>query len=228
MQNLHVKYVYNYNTLSYRHLQDSPTTYEVVQTDRFQCERKFNMFEEIMDCSTLHHFLWLTRNIILYSKTTDVHNLLCILPLDDAAFSCKNTYIMDAPIQHIVPSPDADAAYVITDKAVLKYTIDTGLVPTSIELKELCNHVEVVKLGLKHLVIALSCSNRLLIDGKEVTNNITSFHVHSEFLLLTTLQHTLICIPLNESGMKQLRKHDLTIKPWEHSDRTSFAGEYFL
>lgn len=205
-----------------------PTTYEVLGSDQLRCEQKFNVFEEIEEHSILHHFLWLTKCIILYSKSTDTQNLLCILPLDDTALSYRSTHIVDQPILHIVPSPEAGAAYVITSASVFIYTISTGLVPTGIKLAESCCHVEVVKIGLKHFVIALSYSNRLLIDGTAVANNITSFYVHSEFLLLTTLQHTLICIPLNESGIEQLTKHDLTVKPWEHTDRTLFTGEYFF
>lgn len=133
--------------------------------------------------------------------------------------------MMDDPIEHIIPSPDAGAAYVITEKSVLIYIMDAGLVPTDIELREPCCHVEAIKIGSKHFIVALSYSNCFLINGKEVANNITSFYVHSDFLLLTTLQHTLICIPLNESGMEQLKKHDLTVKPWEHTDKTLFAGK---
>lgn len=86
--------------------------------------------------------------------------------------------------------------------------------------------MEVVKIDSKDVIIALSCTNCFSIDGKEIAKNITSFYVHSDFLLLTTQQHTLICVPLNESGMEQLSKHDLTVKPWENgSNEISFTGE---
>lgn len=135
---------------------------------------------------------------------------------------------MDGPIEHIIPSPDANTAYVVTNKSVLKYTKDTGLDPIDIELQQFCYQVEVIKIGSKHVIVALSYTNCFLIDGREVANNITSFYVHSDFLLLTTLQHTLICVPLNENGMEQLSKHDLTIKPWENGiSEKLFAGEYF-
>lgn len=170
---------------------------------------------------TMHHFVWLAKNIMLCSKTTDNCNLLCILFLDEVDsednehLTIRDTYAVNDPIEHIVPSPDANIAYVIANNSVLKYTQNVGLTPTNIELKDPCYQVEVIKNGAKHIIVALSYTNCFSIDGREVANNITSFYIHSEFLLLTTLQHTLICIPLNKTGMEQLTKHDLTIKPWE-------------
>lgn len=135
---------------------------------------------------------------------------------------------MDGPIEHIIPSPDANTAYVVVDKLVLKYARDTELVPTEIELQQQCHKVEAIKIGPKDVIVALSDTNCFLIDGKEVANNITSFYVHSNFLLLTTLQHTLICVPLNENGFEQLNKHDLTVKPWENNiNEKFFAGDVF-
>ncbi|XP_014468470.1 PREDICTED: elongator complex protein 1 [Dinoponera quadriceps] len=208
----------NNTLIVFKQKEDSPTTYEILHSYQFG-----GLFLERMeDCSTFQHFLWLDRLVMLYSKTTDSDNLLCMLSLENMFHSDGNIYTVDEPIEHIVPA-GMDAAYVITNKSVLKFTVDEGLVPTSIEWKESCCHVEVVKIGTRHFVVALSRTNRFLIDGEEVANNVASFYVHSAFLLLTTLQHTLICVPLDESGMERLRKHDLTVKPWEHNGGTSFA-----
>lgn len=170
---------------------------------------------------------------MMYVKTSATSDHLCMMPLGDAINCCGNTYTMDQPIGHIIPFPNACSAYVITDKSVLIYNVnvekeyENELIPTDIEWRQPCCHVEAVNIDSKNFIVAQSYSNCLLIDGKEVANNITSFYVHSDFLLLTTLQHTLICIPLNESSMEQLKKHDLTVKPWELTDKTLFAGEDF-
>lgn len=48
-------------------------------------------------------------------------------------------------------------------------------------------------------VIGLASSGRLYVDGQEVTNSVSSFTVHSDFLLATSLQkHKLLCWPLNQ------------------------------
>ena len=40
-------------------------------------------------------------------------------------------------------------------------------------------------------VLSLSARHRLYRDGEEIAGDVTSFCVHSEFLLVTTLKHTL-------------------------------------
>lgn len=144
-------------------------------------------------------------------------------------FFYRKTYLMKSPIEHIVPSPDANEAYVISGGLVFKYFENCTELEETSTLEEQCYQVEVIKIDSKHIIIALSHPNCFLIDGKEVAKNITSFYVHSDFLLLSTLQHTLICLPLDKSGMEQLNKHDLTIKPWENGIFEKFsAGKYVI
>lgn len=134
-------------------------------------------------------------------------------------------HIMDGLIQHIVPSPDSDEAYIIVDNSIVKYTRETELVPISIELQNYTYEVEVVKVSGKHVILSLYHRNCFAINGKQIANNITSFFVHSEFLLLTTAQNTLVCVHLNESDFEELMKQDLTVKPWENElNDKSFLG----
>ena len=44
--------------------------------------------------------------------------------------------------------------------------------------------------GAEH-VLGLSSRHRLYRDGEEIAGDVTSFCVHSEFVLVTTLKHTL-------------------------------------
>lgn len=209
-------------------------TYEILQSHNLKIKTCDICLTGNCNVYSLHHFLWLTIHKMVYVKTIANTNHLCMLSIDDSVNCCETTYIIDEPIEHIISSPDACSAYVITDEGVLIHNIGTEvdeeerIIPTDIKWRESCCHVETLKIDSKSFIIAQSYLNCLLIDGEEVANNITSFYVHSDFLLLTTLQNTLICIPLNESGMEQLKKHDLTVKPWEHTDKTLFAGEDFI
>nr|CAD7427157.1 unnamed protein product [Timema monikensis] len=45
---------------------------------------------------------------------------------------------------------------------------------------------------------------RFYINTKEIANNVTSYTLHSEFILLTTLQHTLLCSRLDLDGIESL------------------------
>lgn len=134
---------------------------------------------------------------------------------------------MDYPIEHIVSCPNASTAYIKANDQIFKYTKDGHFEQTNIMISKPCVRIEVVNIDSKDIILALSSENSFLIDGKEITKNITSFYIHSDFLLLTTLQHTLICVTLNQFGIKQLSKHDLTIKPWlNNTNEILFTGEY--
>ena len=45
--------------------------------------------------------------------------------------------------------------------------------------------------GQQPHVLGLSARHRLYRDGEEIAGDVTSFCLHSEFLLVTTLKHTL-------------------------------------
>ncbi|KAL6255015.1 hypothetical protein P5V15_013350 [Pogonomyrmex californicus] len=81
---------------------------------------------------------------------------------------------------------------------VYKYTKDGQFKETKKSFAMPCSQMEIIKIAL-NVVIALSHDN-FFIDG-EVVKNIIDFYVHSYFLLLTTLQATLIYVPLNKTGI---------------------------
>lgn len=98
---------------------------------------------------------------------------------------------------------------------MFKYTTGEGLLPTDLQIPEPCSVVEVINIDGRHVLVSLTSRGRLFIDGNETASNITSFALHSEFILLTTLQHTLICVRLDAEGFRQINQ-DLTVKPWEN------------
>ena len=183
---------------------------------------KWNSSVEFGDTTyNMHHFLWLDENTVLCSLSMSSHSFLCILSLnaiDDEArgqVTVQQMHVMDGLIQHIVGSPEPKEAYIAVGNSVVRYTSEAELIPTDVRLQDYAYKVEVAKIGAKLVVLSLSHRNSFSINGKHISNNVTSFCVHSEFLLLTTLQHTLICVGLNDEDFEVLVKQDLTVKPWE-------------
>ncbi|KZC12649.1 Elongator complex protein 1 [Dufourea novaeangliae] len=170
----------------------------------------------------MHHFLWFDVNKILCSLSTSRHSLLCVLYLnkvDDQTqgeVTVREIYTMGGLIQHIVPSPDSREAYILVENSGIVYTKESTLVPINVKLPDYTYQMEVINTGTKDIVVSLSHRNCFSINGRQTANNVTSFFVHSEFLLLTTLQHTLICVKINDKDFEELIRHDLTIKPWEN------------
>ncbi|KOC68440.1 Elongator complex protein 1 [Habropoda laboriosa] len=204
----------------YKHITDSVLleykhvgTYDIKWVDSLEFDNSFY---------NMHHFLWLDESNVLCSLSTNNQSYLCILTLNkindqaQGKITVSQMHIMDGLIQHIIPSPDSKEAYIVMENSIVKYTKETELIPIDVQLQDYTYKVEVVKLGAKHAILSLYHRNCFAINGKEIANNITSFFVHSEFLLLTTAQHTLICVNLNEEDFEELIKQDLTIKPWEN------------
>lgn len=138
-------------------------------------------------------------------------------------FSFFNRIIHEMPgqIEHIVPSADSKTAYIIVNNKIYTYNDRDGLSKSDLVITNESStramvKVELTKFGEKEVIVALSRKYVLYVNGKQIANNVTSFSVHSEFLLLTTLQHALICFSLDDSGLDQLSTRDLTIQPWEN------------
>lgn len=128
---------------------------------------------------------------------------------------------MPGQIEHIVSSADSKTAYVVVNSKIYTYNDRDGLLKSDLVItnessKRAVIKVEFVRFGEKDVIVALSRKYVLYVNGKQVANNVTSFFVHSEFLLLTTLQHALICLKLDDSGLNQLCTRDLTMQPWEN------------
>lgn len=166
----------------------------------------------------MQHFSWFKENTILSSISIDNQSILCVINLDleNNQVTVKQTHIMDALIEHIICSPNTDEIFLIAEGSVLKYK-DNELDFIGIKLPNFSSKVDLIHNGTSHAIISLSHGNRLSINSKEIANNVTSFFLHSKLLLLTTSQHTLICVTLDEEGLEQLSKQDLTTKPWENN-----------
>ncbi|XP_012256785.2 putative elongator complex protein 1 [Athalia rosae] len=178
----------------------------------------------------MHHFLWYKEDSILCAATLGTNSLLCVIQMDgispakNGRLIVRDTYRMNGTIQHIVGSPNPDVVYIMMDRVVYTYSKEKGVNQTEISVNATCHQMNVIEIEKKHVVLCLSDRYCLYVNGKEIANNITSLFVHSEFLLLTTLQHTLVSITLDGSGFEKLLTQDLTVKPWEGADNEKFIS----
>ncbi|KAF7989904.1 hypothetical protein HCN44_008578 [Aphidius gifuensis] len=204
--------------------QELPLKYKYINTYTIE----WNNFKNILTDNfsyLMHHFVWLKPDIILSSISINSTNYLIVIEiknindnedsLKNAILSVKETYIVDGNIHHIVAVQDVDIAFLVVDNSVVKFsTVDGGFLPAH-QLPELCDQIEVVKIDNEYRVVTLGRKNTLCIDGVQVAHNITSMSLHSDFLLLTTFQHALVCVKIDREGFNKLSKSDLTVKSWE-------------
>lgn len=69
--------------------------------------------------------------------------------------------------------------------------------------------MEIFQKDNSFIVFGLDKSNKFYINDQMLTNNITSFHIHQNFLLLTNLKHRLLCVPIQAEMGKFLSQTEL-------------------
>uniref|UniRef100_A0A0C9R4C0 Elongator complex protein 1 n=2 Tax=Fopius arisanus TaxID=64838 RepID=A0A0C9R4C0_9HYME len=203
----------------YLHQDEGPLSYKHFKT--FDLEWKVPKVVDERLGYTMHHFVWMRNDLILCSASVEGRSYLCVVEVENlnveretGRLVVSEALMMDGSIHHIAPTTDLNQAYLIVDSSVLQYTHGEGLTPTEIFLPEPCDHVEVVRIGMRQVLVTLGSRNRLFLDGAEVANNITSICIHSEFLLLTTLQHALVTVKMDELGFSKFSTSTLSIKSW--------------
>lgn len=70
-----------------------------------------------------------------------------------------------------------------------------------------CQKFNVILIEEDLFFIGLTHKGNLLINGAVVLNNVSSFFVHTHFLLLTTLQHLLLCVEITKSGVSAIMEY---------------------
>ncbi|KYQ49072.1 Elongator complex protein 1 [Trachymyrmex zeteki] len=187
----------------FKQIKESSTlAYEVINSYNIDFDTLYDIEYDVLKTKDLHYytnnFLWFKKDIMLFGTVTNNHNFLCVLSLDKESskdsLTIQKIHVLDYPIEHIISSSDANTAYIKAKEQIFKYTQDGKFERTNITLSKLCAQIEIVKINSDDVILSLSLENSFFINGKEIAKNITSFYVHSDFVILTTLQHTLVYI----------------------------------
>ena len=179
-----------------------------------------------LNMNDLSNFVYITGNTdennawIIASR----YNQLLVFELSDncAQYSLKSVHTCESPIFNIssiitydeLSNNEQDEAIIqLNNGAVLAYLPEHDTVkPWQIGNKELhmvakCTKLSALHRPIKELtdnktkptikLLALSEKNRLYLDGVEIATGVTSYFLHTHFLLITTLQHTLRSLPIS-------------------------------
>ncbi|XP_014219597.1 elongator complex protein 1 isoform X2 [Copidosoma floridanum] len=188
---------------------------------------------EDTNCYSFHllqHLLWYKPNILLCSISLGMKSYLCeiclmdIEGLDTILLDAKTVQEMPGHIQHMVLNSNATTAYIVVSGQLYTYDDICGVQKSNLQLtsettdKQMLK-IEFMKFADEEVLVALTRKHILFVNGKQVANNVTSFFVHSQFLLITTLQHALVSFKLDDRGLKQLNNGALlNVQPWENKN----------
>ncbi|XP_063235576.1 elongator complex protein 1 [Bacillus rossius redtenbacheri] len=143
-----------------------------------------------------HHWLWLAADTFLCCH----NSCLAFLTRDceQNKLVVRSSTPVDGTVSGLCAVPGGSLVLVqLSDGSLLTYDPSGAeLGRHSFALPERCAKLDVCRVDGSQAVFALSDRNRFYVDGKEVASNVTSYALHPHFLLLTTLQHTLLCCRL--------------------------------
>jgi elongator complex protein 1 len=153
------------------------------------------------DGAALANWIWLAGDMMLASCNQPIPSLHLFEITKDGNLSPKEAFPVEDTVYNISRSSDGNVAAVqLVNGDILKYDAEKEEVSPSDPLPSVCPWTAVVKVGEDTHVLALSARHRLYRNGVEIAGNITSVNVHSDFILATTLKHTLKCLPLANLG----------------------------
>nr|CAD7455918.1 unnamed protein product [Timema tahoe] len=152
----------------------------------------------------LHHWVWLSVDTFVCCSGT--HVMLLVRDHQQDKLILRGKAPLDSCLVSIVRTSDP-LKVLLQMSAGQLFVYDTAQNKVSFynfNLPECCTKLNILRVEETEFVFGLSDRNRFYINTKEIANNVTSYTLHSEFILLTTLQHTLLCSRLDLDGIGSL------------------------
>uniref|UniRef100_A0A1E1VXL1 Elongator complex protein 1 n=1 Tax=Pectinophora gossypiella TaxID=13191 RepID=A0A1E1VXL1_PECGO len=121
----------------------------------------------------------------------------------------KNVESLPAQVLRIESHPtDSSKVYLqLNNGDILLYTVGGEIEPQDVSFEAPCPRFNVVSVEGELHLIGLSHKGNLYIDNMMIMNNVSSFYVHTDFLVLTTLQHVLLCTELTNAGLNAIKEY---------------------
>lgn len=137
----------------------------------------------------------------------DFSTSLCFL-----LFLFRHTISLDGTVISIAPGIQGCSALIqLMEGKVLLYSQESGVLSDLLTfphpvLKMVACQVDKDQGKEDDLILGLSGHNRLYANSDLIMSNVTSFELHSQFLLCTTSQQQLFCCPLKKLSLLSLSK----------------------
>ncbi|KAK3698697.1 hypothetical protein RRG08_046199 [Elysia crispata] len=157
--------------------------------------------------SDMCHMLWiLTEKIIMVaqgnSPSTSVMLLGYMKPEENSVVFEESLEASSVILSVAFNQETKNVALELDDGRVLKYVPGSKNLTSWVDLQgkavsfpSPCNQIALSCVDNEEVVLGLTERFRFFINNIEVASNCTSFGIHNDFLLLTTLSHTLRCLP---------------------------------
>ncbi|XP_005092172.1 elongator complex protein 1 [Aplysia californica] len=155
---------------------------------------------------SVSNLLWLSEQQLLFS-TLDDSRLVSLIHTasfntEENTVVVKKSFPLESHMIGICASSDVKSVIIqLSNGELLKFYPDTdsplpfeSASGSTVAFPYPCTHMAAAIVGNEEVVLGLTEKFRFYVNDVEVASNCTSFGVHNDFLLITTLTHTVRCI----------------------------------
>ncbi|KAL8606732.1 hypothetical protein ACOMHN_018766 [Nucella lapillus] len=187
--------------------------------------------------SCISHLCWPHRDVLVFSVQGETGVSLCTARMSQQPEGEKLRLGCAVPVEDDVislsvnPQNASCVAVQLSTGHVLRFNYEEEmLLPWEtadggeLRFPFACTQVAVTTFQEEEAVLGLTDRYRFYVNGTEVASNCTSFAVHDEFLLLTTLSHTVRCISRHTAVKALPTLSDGKAHPFDESIRRVERG----
>ncbi|XP_014368772.2 elongator complex protein 1 [Papilio machaon] len=164
----------------------------------------------------IYNWYWLNCNTIVAAQV-DKLNCYNLIEYDisNEVLSQSKTVPLPAPVVRLHSDPiDPSTVFLqLNTGEIMKYSSGKNVTIQDISFKTSCSKFDIVFIQNKLHFLGLSQKGNLYIDNVSVLNNVSSYFVHTSFLLITTLQHYLLCTELSQTGFEAITEYQKNDSP---------------
>ncbi|XP_077290540.1 elongator complex protein 1 [Arctopsyche grandis] len=177
----------------------------------------------------LNNMLWLSKGCMLWVKSNATTSTLFTIDVTyepELSMSVSTKTELNENIIGIRAIPGEKLAILQTSSGkLLHYGLLDKFEPLEdVSFPEFCHRFDICRIEDKLFAFGLTARNRLYINNVKIANNITSYSVHSDFLMLTTLQHQLLTFPLTIHDLNNLQYNLFANRKLDQNDSTSLMN----
>ncbi|XP_075979445.1 elongator complex protein 1 [Anticarsia gemmatalis] len=191
----------------YKHTNKFPLQYELYKTvDIPQLEFPFQNY----------NWFWVNHDTVVSVAVEGGYDLVEYTIGADKIEKKRSSYV-PAGVTKIQPHPTETSSVFLQlqSKSIVLYELgkDIDISQDSqimAPFDVICQKFNVFAVENELQFIGLSHKGQLYINDKMTMNNVSSYYVHSHFLLVTTLQHVLLCAELTNAGIEAISEYQKT------------------
>lgn len=161
-----------------------------------------------------YNWHWLDCDTFLCAKVDNNCYEIIKYKISDGILEREHEQFLSSGVTRIHSHPSlASVVFLQLDSGeIIQYCSDGTITPQEISFPEACPKFSVISVDNDVYFLGLSYKGYLYLMDVMVMNNVSSFFVHTGYLLLTTFKHLLLCVELTKVGINSIELFDKSEK----------------